>query len=72
MREYALNCVDDIEFVWSGIHGLIVPFSPKRYILCFQSGDRGTEFHDVDEMLKAPCLDGHSIAEICDELDFLR
>lgn len=72
LREYALSCVDDIEFVWKGKHGLIVPFNQKKYILCFKTDDTGTEFHDVDEMLNAPYLDGHSIAEVCSELDFWR
>lgn len=73
LREYALSCVDDIEFTWNGVHGLIIPFNRQKYILSFHDpNDPGTEFHDVDEMLNAPYLDGHSIAEVCDELIFLR
>lgn len=72
LREYALSLVDDIEFTWKGAHGLIVPYNREKYILCFRPDDLGTEFHDVDEMLNAPYLDGHSLAEVCGELDFWR
>lgn len=73
LRDYSLSCVDDIEFTWRGIHGLIIPFSPQKYILFFHDpDDLGTEFHDIDEMLNAPYLDGHSLAEVCDEIIFLR
>ena len=67
-----MSCVDDIEFMWGVKHGLIIPFNQQKFILCFEPEDPGTEFHDVDEMLNAPYLDGHSIAEVCDELIFLR
>ena len=72
LREYALSLVDDIEFDWNGSHGLIVPVNRQKYILCFKAGDPGTEFHDVDELLNAPYLDGHSLAEVCAALTFLR
>lgn len=73
LREYALSCADDIEFTWQGVHGLIIPFNPGNYILSFHDpDDAGAEFHDVDELLNAPYLDGHSIAEVCHELVFWR
>lgn len=73
LREYALSLADDIEFTWKGRHGLIIPFSRQKYILSFHDPDgSGTEFSDVDEMLNAPCLDGHSLAEVCGELEFWR
>lgn len=72
LREYALSLVDDIEFTWNGGHGLIIPFNRRKYILCFGSDDPGTQFDDVDQMLSCPYLNGRSIAEVCDELVFLR
>lgn len=70
LREYALSLVDDIEFTWRGIRGLIVPHNPKKYTLCFKPDDPGTEFHDVDELLNAPYMNGRSIAEVCGEIEF--
>lgn len=70
LREYALSLVDDIEFTWKGARGLIVPYNREKYILCFEPDDPGTEFHNVDEMLNAPYMNGRSIAEVCGEIDF--
>lgn len=72
LREYALSLVDDIEFTWKSEHGLIVPFNRQKYMLYFKADDPGAEFHDVDEMLNAPYLDGRSLADVCEELTFLR
>lgn len=72
LREYALSLVDDIEFVWNGMQGLIIPFNREKFIMRIQNDDPGTEFHSVDEMMQAPCFIGKSLNEICDKVEFLR
>ncbi len=72
LREYTLSLVDDIEFTWHGIHGLIIPFNRQKFTLCFGPDDPGMDFGNVDKMLNEPYLDGHPLAEVCEELVFLR
>lgn len=73
LREYALSLVDDIEFTWNGIHGLIVPYNRQKFILTVNDPDGlSEEFHDIDELLTARLLDGHSLAEVCEKADFWR
>lgn len=73
LRDYALSLVDDIEFVWNGCHGLIIPYNRQKFILTFHDpSDTCEEFHSIDELLNAPVLDGHSLAEACEDVDFLR
>lgn len=72
LRDYATSLVDDIEFIWNGIHGLIIPFTREKFILAVGEDDDGTEFSDIDALLNFPCLHGYSIREVCDELVFLR
>ena len=72
LRAYLLSLVNDVEFTWRGVHGLIIPFSRDRYILSFHDpDDQGTEFHSVDDLLTAPYLDGNSFSDVCDQIDFL-
>lgn len=70
LRDYLLSLVNHVEFVWDGIRSFIDPFSRESYFFFFGEEDPGTEFHDVDELLNAPCLNGHSIAEVCGEIEF--
>jgi len=73
LRDYALSLADDIEFMWNGAHGLIIPYSKNKFILTFHDPDGpDEEFHDIDSLLKAPLLDGRSLAEVCREVEFLR
>ena len=72
LRAYLLGLVNDVEFTWRGVHGLIIPFSKDRYILSYHDpDDPGTEFYSVDALLTAPYLDGRAISDVCKEIDFL-
>lgn len=70
LREYLLSIVNHVDFTWRGKKGFIDPYTRGEYLFFFGEDDSGTEFHDVDEMLNAPYLDGHSLAQVCEELDF--
>ena len=55
------------------IHGLIVPYNRQKFILTVNDPDGlSEEFHDIDELLTAHLLDGHSLAEVCEKADFWR
>lgn len=72
LRDYLLSLVNDVEFTWRGVHGLIIPFSKDRYALSYHDpDDPGTEFRSVDALLTAPYLDGRAISDVCGEIDFL-
>lgn len=71
LRELILGLTQDITFEWNGKHGLIEPFSINKFILCFGEDDAGTEFHDVDEMLKSPYIDGKSLESLCGKVMFI-
>lgn len=72
LKEYLLSLVNDVEFTWKGMHGLIIPFSRQKYILSFHDpDDTGTEFNNIDALLNAPYLDGQSITDVCEEIFFI-
>lgn len=70
LREYLLSLANHVDFSWNGKRGFIEPYNHKKYLFFFGEDDPGTEFHDVDELLNAPYLDGQSLAQVCGEAEF--
>lgn len=70
LRDYLLSLVNHVEFYWNGLHGFIDPFTREKYIFSFGEDDPGTEFRSVDELLNAPYMNGTSLAEVCDDVEF--
>lgn len=70
LREYLLSLANHVEFFWNGTRGFIDPYTREKYLFFFGENDPGTEFHSADELLNAPYMGGHSIAEVCKEIEF--
>lgn len=70
LRNHLLSTVGAIDFYWRDVHSLVSVDSSRKYILSFFGQSK--EFNDVDEMMKNRCFHGHSLADICDEIEFYR
>ena len=71
LRQTIFAMTDDIEFLWHGKKGLIIPFGPKKFVLGYSEDDTGREFHDVQALLNEPYFDGRTLVDIVEEADFL-
>lgn len=70
LRDYLLSLANHVEFDWGGKRGFIDPFTREKYIFFFGESDPGREFHDVDELLNAPYMNGTSLADVCEDVEF--
>lgn len=70
LREYLLSLANHVEFFWDGSRGFIDPCNRRKYLFFFGENASEMEFNDVDELLNALCMNGKSIAEVCDQIEF--
>lgn len=68
LRNWILSLVQDIEFKYDGIHGVISPTSETELNLFFH----GENFYydNVDDLMAAKVIGGKSLNDISTELDF--
>lgn len=52
----------DIEFEYDGDMVLIIPFTRKKYVVCY--GETEIEVHSIDEVFTTPFINGKSLDEI--------
>lgn len=72
LRAWIDSLTQDIDFSYRGRYGSICPFHREDIALCYD-GDavdaRSVDAHSVDEAMTLPFICGHSLAELCEELD---
>ena len=68
LREEILSLTRDIQFVYKGVNGLIMPYSDDDFVLCY--GDDDKQYTDIDEVMSDKFFDGKSLNEICESVDF--
>lgn len=67
LREWINSLTDDIVFRYKGAIGSICPFSRNDISLCY--GDHEISVKSIDEAMTTPFVNGHSISEICDDIE---
>lgn len=68
LRDWILSLVQDIEFEYKGIHGVISPTSEMELNLFFY--DENFYYNNVDDLMSAKVICGKSLNDISAELDF--
>lgn len=58
----------DVEFSYKGIDGSICPFSREN--IAVKYGETERVLHSVDDLMREPFIDGKSLDEICEKLNF--
>jgi hypothetical protein len=58
----------DIEFYYKNEHGFICPFAPDNISIGFL--DKELTVHSYKDVLTQKFIDGKSLTELCDEIDF--
>lgn len=69
LREEILSLTYDIQFEYKGINCLIMPFSHKKFMLCY--GDDDKQYTDIDDVMSDPFFDGKSLNEISQEVKYI-
>lgn len=67
LRNLIESLTDDIEFQYQGKWGSICPFNRQNISLCFD--DKEITVHSVDDAMKEPFIEGHSLEELGTELN---
>lgn len=70
LREEILSLTYDIQFEYKGINCLIMPFSHKKFMLCY--GDDDKQYTDIDDVMSDPFFDGKSLNEISQEVKYIQ
>ena len=68
LRNWILSLVQDIEFKYKGIHGVISPTSETELNLFFH--DENFYYDDINDLMAAKVICGKSLNDISTELDF--
>ena len=63
------SCLHDIAFEYQGKPGLINPWSHNKIELGY--GDYAGCYSDVDSLLSDNVINGKSLVELCEEIDFV-
>ena len=67
LRAWIDSLTQDIDFSYRGKYGSICPFHRKDIALCYDG--YAVDAHSVDEAMALPFICGHSLTELCEELD---
>lgn len=67
LRAWIDSLTQDIDFSYRGRYGSICLFHREDIALCYD-GD-AVDARSVDEAMTLPFICGHSLAELCEELD---
>ena len=67
LRAWIDSLTQDIDFAYHGKFGSICPFHREDIALCYDG--YAVDAHSVDEAMALPFICGHSLAELCEELD---
>lgn len=68
LRKWIDSLTQDIDFTYQGKKGSICPFTKNDISLCFDR--KSIDVNSVDEALLVPFIDGRSLSELCEQLDF--
>ena len=68
LRKWIDSLTEDIDFSYHGRNGSICPFNRNDISLCFDG--KSIDVNSVDEALLAPFIDGKSLSELSEQLDF--
>lgn len=68
LRDWILSLVQDIEFNYEGIHGVISPTSETELNLFFN--DENFYYDNINDLMSAKVICGKSLNDISTELDF--
>lgn len=66
LKAWIDSLTQDIDFEYHGVLGSICPFDRKNISLCY--GGQEVTVDSVDAAMEEPFIEGHSLAEICEEL----
>lgn len=67
LRVWIDSLTQDIDFAYRGKFGSICPFYREDIALCYDG--YAVDAHSVDEAMALPFICGHSLTELCEELD---
>ena len=71
-RKELYNLIDslsmDVEFEYNGEAGSICPFSRDDIALSY--GEISVSASSVDEAMSLPLIDGASLSDLCEQIDF--
>lgn len=67
LRAWIDSLTQDIDFAYHGKFGSICPFHREDIALRYDG--YAVDAHSVDEAMALPFICGHSLAELCEELD---
>lgn len=67
LRVWIDSLMQDIDFAYRGKFGSICPFHREDIALRYDG--YAVDTHFVDEAMTLPFICGHSLAELCEELD---
>ncbi len=70
MVEYLKGIVCHVLFSYKGKNGCVDPFRRDLYCLCYDG--KTTEVHNIDDVMNTPFIDGKSLNEVFDELDYVE
>lgn len=68
LRQWIDDLTDDIEFQYNGIHGSICPFN--RSDISVSYGNYEKTVTSVDAAMQEPFIDGKSLQELCERIEF--
>lgn len=68
LRDWIDSLTDDIEFRYKGLWGSICPFNRQNISLCYNNEE--VTVYSVDEAMSTPFIEGRSLLEVCEELEF--
>lgn len=68
LRKWIDSLTQDIDFSYQGRNGSICLFNRNDISLCFDG--KSIDVNSIDEALQAPFIDGKSLSELCEQLDF--
>lgn len=66
LKDWIASLVDDIEFEYKNIHGVISPFTSTNMNLFYD--DKNYYYGNVDDLMSAKVIDGHSLNDISEEI----
>lgn len=66
LRDWIDSLTDDIEFQYQGKWGAVCPFNRQNISLCYDGKEMTVS--SVEDAMKVPFVDGHSLEEISEEL----
>lgn len=69
LREEILSLTYDIQFVYKGVNGLIMPYSENDFMLCY--GDDDKEYTNIDDVMNDKFFDGKSLNDISQEVEYI-